>query len=391
MKLLAIADSDSYLKWAAALLRGLPAGYEHRLVVVRSPIAPSREQRAAAVSGSGQDVPPVLSGRALRALLRSYDPDAVLLASTGPVVRVLSEYVCRDRRRILLTGLPGISVPASPKAWRFRSSCDLFIVHSTREVAEFTEIAAGLGIPGRVVKATLPFLAGAPADDDGERDRVVFATQAKVPVLREERERILFALAGLAAARPDLRVVVKLRARAHEEQTHREFLHYETLWGELDVDRSLLTFDAGPMHAQLAHAAGFVTVSSTAALEAIAAGVPVNVLSDFGVSAEMINLVFEDSGVLGTLGDLAQGTFRAPDPAWRAANYFHPAAENDWVRRLEELACTELPPVVLHSPSRWGRARAGLRVELPPVAYRRLVKARNALRGTRSSTTPSSF
>ncbi|GAB3681519.1 hypothetical protein GCM10027589_51520 [Actinocorallia lasiicapitis] len=394
MKLLAVADSDSYLKWAAALLRGLPDGWEQRLVVVRSPITPSEEQRAAAVSGTGQDVPPVLTGRQLRALIKEYDPDAVLLSATGPVVRVLTDYANRDRRRLLLTGLPGISVPASAKAWRFRSGCDLFVVHSAREVAEFSEIADRLGIAGKTVLATLPFLHGAAARGP-VRDRVVFATQAKVPVLREERVAILRALAALSAGHPDVEVVVKLRARADEQQTHHERLHYETLWHELDVDHSLLTFDAGPMHEQLARALGFVTVSSTAALEAIAAGVPVNVLADFGVNAEMINLVFEGSGVLGTLADLEAGHFRTPDPDWCDANYFHPAEANDWADSLQETVCTELPPARPHQASRWRRTRATLRLELPPIAYRRLVKVRRALRQspaeTRSSTTRSSF
>lgn len=382
MRLLAVADSDSYLKWAAALLRTLPG--EHRLVVVRSPITPSAAQRRAAVSGGREDTPApeVLTARRLRALLRGYDPDAVLLACTGPVVRALSPWVSRDRRRVLLTGLPGISVPAGEKAWRLRAAADLFVVHSGREAAEFGRIARDLGLPGRVVRATLPFLHDAVGPGGDSRDRVVFATQAKVPGLREERERVLYALAGLARSRPDLRVVVKLRARVGEEQTHREELHYETLWRELPVEHGLLGFDAGPMHAQLARAAGFVTVSSTAALEAIAADVPLLVLSDFGVNAQMINLVFEGSGVLGTLEELVQGRFRRPDARWCAENYFHPEAENDWARELEALVARaeSLPEPAGDPGGRWARTRASLRVELPPAAYRGALRLRRALR-----------
>ncbi|WP_106397539.1 DUF6716 putative glycosyltransferase [Actinocorallia populi] len=384
MRLLAVADSDSYLKWAAALLRGLPG--EHRLVVVRSPITPSAGQRRAAVGGVGDGrggvrVPEVVTARRLRALLRGYDPDAVLLACTGPVVRALSPWVSRDRRRVLVTGLPGISVPASEKAWRLRAAADLFVVHSGREVAEFDAIARDLGLPGRTVRATLPFLHDA-AEAAGPRDRIVFATQAKVPERREERERILYALADLARARPELSVVVKLRARAGEEQTHREDLHYETLWREMPVDHGLLRFDAGPMHAQLARAAGFTTVSSTAALEAIAAGVPLLVLSDFGVGAKTINLVFEGSGLLGTLDELVRSRFRGPDAAWCAENYFHPEAENDWVPRLAELVAgaADLPRPAGDPGGRWARTRASLRVELPPAAYRGALRLRRALR-----------
>ncbi|MEO5874555.1 MAG: DUF6716 putative glycosyltransferase, partial [Streptosporangiaceae bacterium] len=256
-------------------------------------------------------------------------------------------------------------------AWRFRSSADLFVVHSDREVADFQVIAAGHGSVGR---ATLPFLA--PLPGAAVRDRVVFATQAKVPVLRAERERVLSALAALAERRPDLSVVVKLRARAEEQQTHREVLHYETLWRAMPVDHDLLTFDAGPMREQLAHAAGFVTVSSTAALEAIAAGVPSLVLQDFGVSAEMINVVFAGSGLLGTLEHLAAAEFRTPSAAWCAANYFHDAAADDWIDRLTCLAHAELPPAPRVISGPLPRIRARLRFA-NPVLYKSLVAVRN--------------
>ncbi|GAB3897869.1 hypothetical protein GCM10027612_54940 [Microbispora bryophytorum subsp. camponoti] len=169
----------------------------------------------------------------------------------------------------------------------------------------------------------------------------MFATQAKVPRRREERERILLALADLGRARPDLDVVVKLRARDDERQTHNERHHYERLWTAMEaegrVPAGAVRFAAGPMHEQLSRAAGFVTVSSTAALEAIAGNVPLLVLSDFGVSAEMINLVFEGSGCLGTLDDLVQADFRVPAEEWCRANYFHDSSASDWTGRVAAL------------------------------------------------------
>jgi hypothetical protein len=70
---------------------------------------------------------------------------------------------------------------------------------------------------------------------------------------------------------------------------------------------------------------GFATVSSTAALEAMAMNRPTLIISDFGVSAEMINLAFQESGCLGTLDDLRSGRLRQADPEWREANHCHPA------------------------------------------------------------------
>ncbi|WP_246649894.1 DUF6716 putative glycosyltransferase [Nonomuraea coxensis] len=381
--MLAVADSDSYLKWAACLLDDLPAGSSADLVVVRTPIAPSPEQIAAAVSGGGRPAPPVLSARSVRRLAVRTRPDVILVACTGPVVDVLVADVLDGLRPrpVFVSGLPGISVPATEKAWIYRSGCDLFVVHSEREAAEFGEIARRLGGGGAVGLARLPFLRAGAAPAGG--DRVVFATQAKVPRGREQRERILAALAELAGRRPDLDVVVKLRALEDERQTHRERHHYQRLWREMG-EPGRLRFAAGPMHEQLAHAAGFVTVSSTAALEAIAVGVPSLVLTDFGVSAEMINLVFEGSGLLGTLDDLAGGRFRAASPAWCTANYFHPAERDDWAALLAGLVSAGPggpAASLLDGPGHAAaRRRARLRVEVHPSMLRAGYRAKRRVR-----------
>ncbi len=410
-RVLAVADSDSYLKWAAGLLDALPETWATELAVVRTPIAPSEDQIRAAVSGtrlatrddalaggvvlsSGDTgrLPAVLSARQLRRAAERFRPDAVLVACTGPVVDALVSETLSGLapRPAFVSGLPGISVPATEKAWLYRSGCDLFVVHSGREVGEFSALGRELGGGGRAALARLPYL-NLGSVRHGERDRVVFATQAKVPRRRDEREAILLALHALAEKRPDLDVVVKLRARESERQTHNERHHYERLWlsmaGKGRVRMDAVRFAAGPMHEHLTHAAGFVTISSTAALEAIAQDVPLLVLEDFGVSAEMINLVFEGSGCLGTLEDLAQGTFRTPAPEWCQANYFHEAEASDWTARLSELVSAaragELPAArsLLDGPEHASaRRRARLRLEVPPKVLRYGYRAKRRMR-----------
>ena len=48
MRVLAVADADSYLKWSAATLDRLPAGWRRHQVLLVSPIAPSPDQTLAA-------------------------------------------------------------------------------------------------------------------------------------------------------------------------------------------------------------------------------------------------------------------------------------------------------------------------------------------------------
>jgi len=239
---------------------------------------------------------------------------------------------------VLVTGLPGISVPATQRAVLARAACDLFLVHSKREVAEFADIGRSQAPRVRFALAHLPFLPMHTSENFGatnEAHDLLFAAQAKVPIGRRERQEILLALADTGSA------AVKLRAYAEEQQTHRETWSYPEIMHDLvarsRVAPNAVAFVVGSMRDALRTARGFVTVSSTAALEAIAMGRQVLIISDFGVSAEMINLVFEESGCLGTLDDLRSGRLFKPDQRWLDANYFHPVEENDWLERLREL------------------------------------------------------
>lgn len=346
LRVVAIADSDSYLKWSAASLTAMPADWHSEQWLIRNPIAPSPAQVAAATS---RRVDRVTVAGAFRSLSAD-PPDVLLLAVTGPVAQALLSFgpLQRGRRRpVLVTGLPGISIPATERALQLRSGCDLFVVHSHREVGEFTAAAARIGVDLEVGLASLPFLpsngserrsVGSEQSSHGGARKIIFAAQAKVPADREDRESLLRSFAMLP---PEQRMVIKLRALAGEQQTHREGLPYPELWDALvsgeGLDRDLVGFVAGSMADVLADADGFVTVSSTAALEAIATGVPIIVLTDFGVSAEAINEVFVGSGCLGTLDDVAAGAYRHPEPQWLRDNYFHPATDNDWIDRIAGL------------------------------------------------------
>ena len=363
--MLAVADTDSYLKWGAATLDAMPAHWRTTQVVVDNPVRPSAAQVAAATARPVE----VLDRAALLRRIRAERPDVVLLACTGPVVSTLSNawVLTGPRRPLLVTGLPGISVPATRRAVRARSRCDLMLLHSHREVDEFRAKAAAHW-PGLAFGlARLPFLPPlAPVRRTTAEGDLVFAAQAKFPRDREDRERVLLAL----AATP--RTVVKLRAVAGEEQTHREAWSYPELHAGLVAAGSPgvagVRLAGGSMRDALGRARGLVTVSSTAALEAMALGLPVLLLSDFGVEPSLSNVVFEGSGCFGTLADLRAGRLVHPDPAWLAANYFHPDAENDWLEAVERLlalrAAGGLP--VRPRPRLRGRLRRRLRLAVPP-------------------------
>jgi hypothetical protein len=386
-----LAESDSYLKWSVGTAAEISDVASTSLHVLRSPSSPSPAQQAAALAGTGwagRTAQAVSPGRFVR-IVRDARPDVVLLACTGPTISVLQRGLARlSHRPVLVAGIPGVALPALPKAWTRRSGIDLFLTHSERERDEYSRARDEARASGAVGLASLPYLRSAAAARVAQppgtpTNEVVFATQAKVPVARADRERILIALAALASSRPELDVVVKTRGSAGEFHTHHESLHYSDLLDGL-VDGGRLTtgqakrvrFAGGSMADHLARASGFVTVSSTAALEAMAAGVPVLLLDEFGVGPELINESFVGSGVMGGLADLCEGGFRQPDPAWRSANYFHDQAQNTWIglvdRLLAQARAGELPSI--------GRRIAVARIDL--ADRRRLARLRLTAVGT---------
>lgn len=337
MRVLGVADSDSYLKWGAAMLQRMPADWSTDLVVLRTPALPTEAQRAAALAGTPLPGPPLLQLAEVATLIGQQRPDVVFLALRGPVIRVLVRAIIAlgDPRPVLVTGLPGISIPASLNAIYYRSQADVLVLHSKREVAEFTALAAGLGVSQRFALATLPFLPARRASARRGTD-VVFAAQAKVPAAEADRRHLLDRLMETALANPELRVVIKLRGVQGEAQTHHERYPYDALLREIEGVPGNVVVETGPMSEALRDASALVTVSSTAAIEAIATGVPVVLIDDFGVSPQLINSVFEGSGLLAPLDDVVAGSFRSPEEHWLDENYFHAPTEDDWIGSIEQ-------------------------------------------------------
>ena len=349
-----VTDSDSYVKWGAALASDVPPHWAVRLVVTRSNAQPSPRQLAEALDGSRFTADDVESAgsKDLRRILLEWAPDVVVTAARGHTVQaVISLMSNRPDRPVIVSGMAGIAVPVLPYGLGFRRAVDVFVVHSRRELREFEAASLRLGIPHTYELATVPFLEAIPyvaaaTGTDGPltiapaRDRIVFAAQAMVPAARQDRMALLRSLCETARTNPHLLVVVKVRARVGEPQTHLEQHSYESLLEQLGQEEQVpanLVVENGSMNSQLDKAIGLVTVSSTSILEAIARDVPCLALRDFGVGAEQINVVFEGSGLLGDTDDLVAARFFHPEREWLADNYFHDPSENTWLGRVEAI------------------------------------------------------
>jgi hypothetical protein len=361
-RILGVIDSDSYVKWGASLLAQLGPEWAVELVTVDSRLAASDTQLAFALAGTGfrADAAPRAALHEIVERLNTEGHDAVFVSTSGAVSEaVITEITQRVKPRpVIMTGLPGISTPAKYKGLFRRSQADLFVLHSHREIREYQELATARGVTHDFVLATLPFLEHHETEPlwNGERDSIVFAAQPGVPNSLTERRAVVGWLVQTALAHPELRVVIKVRAQAGERQTHRERHPYAELVPQ-NAPQNLVV-EGGSMVSHLARAVGFVTISSTAAIEAISAGVPSLVLTDFGVSGALINEVFVGSGLLGPSRDLIAGRFRQVDPRWRQENYFHEPADNDWQSQLEAMVELRDAGILPNRPAK-RRSRGG--------------------------------
>lgn len=365
LRVVALADTDSYVKWAAALLDTLPTGSEAHLLVVETPLVVSPAQLQSALVGSALSIERVhrVEFDSLPQLIAEIAPDAVLVAARGPVVRVLIAAVAAlDPRPVIVSGLPGISIPATTAAIIHRTQSDLFVLHSTREVAAFTALAHRRGLSQAFALARLPFATTAAAEHrttQGGTD-LVFASQAIVPRERADRMRVARLLVAAARADPSKRVVVKERAVAGEHQTHEQRYSYPDLLRRLGPVPSNLVVSTESMSRALDSAEGLVTVSSTAAIEAVARGIPVITIDTFGVDDKLINPVFAGSGLFAGEEAVIGREFRLPPREWLKRNYFHDPAEDDWVRQVGELVALRRAGALASKPARdrrGGRAR----------------------------------
>lgn len=398
---LAIADSDSYLKLATSFLHRLGPEWDRKVYLARTPVMPTEQQIAAAFEGTDLDPASleVIQVSSLNA--QSVDQDVLFASATGPVVaeiysRILRSEPVDGRRTALISALPGVAYPATQKGWNYRRAGDAFICHSHAEARDFsymTELYEGH--QPTIMVSKLPFLnsTGFPPVQHQQISRLVFAPQAKVPETEEQRESILLALEKASQMNPGLEVVVKLRAKAGEPQTHMEAFPFDSLFDNLQAQNlisheSRIRFDTGSMSEALVPGSALVTVSSTAALESIDRGLPTMVLSDFGVNTQMINTVFAASGVIGDLNDVVALNFGEPNKAWLRENYFH-RMDRSFLQSLEILAQRaragklrtdpETLAFIRHQP-----LRQRLRTSLPSPVVKVLLKLRRSYQQPRS-------
>lgn len=347
-----LADSDTRWKWGALTARTLLPEAEISGCLLRGRATPTGRQladtgvaprRAREVTLAG-----LLGGYAAAAGRppgaaadhpAEAPPQVLVAACVGHTVQALLHGIARiwpaaARRPVVVTGYPGVVYEKLTEGLLLRHGADLLLAGSPYDAERFRAVLDGVGADASALAVSpLPFLGGprhdpAPAAAGQRPFRVVFAVQPSVPADRADRVYLLERAMAHARRHPEREVVLKLRSAPGEHTTHVEELPYQRLVRRAGTPPANFRLAYGHMGEVLDTTDLLVTVSSTAALEALSRGIPAAVLTDLGVREPMGNHYFTGSGCLASWDELDAGTLPVPAPDWLAAHGLR-AADGD--------------------------------------------------------------
>ncbi|MFH9400198.1 DUF6716 putative glycosyltransferase [Streptomyces sp. NPDC017638] len=323
LRVAVLADSDTRWKWGALTARRItPAAAEVRLdgYLLRGRATPTARQLAE-VGVPADSLREVTGVEFLREMGESA-PDVLVLALVGGGVQAMLHGLRAawgsGQRPVVVTGYVGVVYEKLADGLLLRHGADLVLANSAHDADRFRAVYEGVGADASAVtEVALPFLGGAPYTGGHDPYTVVFAAQPSVPDNRRDRAYLLDRLVEHARRHPEREVLLKLRSKPGEHTTHIEELPYQKLVQGKDLPANFrLVY--GHMGEVLDRTDLLVTVSSTAALEALHRRIPTAVLTDLGVREALGNHHFTGSGCLASWEQLDAGHRPVPDEEWVA-------------------------------------------------------------------------
>jgi hypothetical protein len=327
LRVAVLADSDTRWKWGALTAQRLaPADAEIRLdgYLLRGRATPTARQLRE-VGVRADSLREVTGVEFLRAMGGAAEDqyDVLILALVGGGVQAMlhglrAAWAGADKRPVVVTGYVGVVYEKLADGLLLRHGADLVLANSRHDADRFRAVYEGVGADASsVTEVALPFLGGAPYTGEHEPYTVVFAAQPSVPDSRKDRTYLLRRLIEHARRHPEREVLLKLRSKPGEHTTHIEELPYQKLAQGTDLPANFrLVY--GHMGEVLDRTDLLVTVSSTAALEALHRRIPTVILTDLGVREVLGNHHFTGSGCLASWDQLDAGHRPVPDAEWVA-------------------------------------------------------------------------
>ncbi len=342
-----LADTDSRWKWAVQLARRV----HPQAVVTGLQLAPSEQPspRQLEAAGITPDRVRDVSAAGLVTALAAELPDVLIVALPGGGCQAILHLLAAaalPKRPLVITGYVGVVYERVAEGLLLRAGADVIAANSPADLERFQMVLKGAGVdPACLALTRLPFLGDAAPHAVGERYTVTFAGQPGVPQTRAHRRHLVQRLADHARAHPERDVLVKLRSLPGERITHKESFPYDELLRGLGDQPTNLKVALGDMGKALARTDLLVTVSSTAAAEAIHRGIPTAILTDFGIKESLGNAYFLGSGCLASFDELDAGTAPVADARWARRHGLGGTVDQLPARVASLLAAGPLPPL----------------------------------------------
>lgn len=250
--------------------------------------------------------------------------DALVLGLDGRRTRetqllLQSAWTGQERRPVLVSAYPGILFRHQLEGMLDRSGVDLLCLNAESDAELYRQACAALDIDGsNAVVTGLPILWPLrPRLQVPDGAAIVFFEQPSVPDNPIQRKYICRRLADLAKAWPQHPVIFKPRTSPVEATLHRHHGEMASRVDKLSRRIDNLQISYKPSLSLLKRCGCAVTVSSTAAMEAMALGISTRIVADLGVNESLGNHYFLESGALASFDAIVRDPFSAlHDPGW---------------------------------------------------------------------------
>lgn len=233
-------------------------------------------------------------------------------------------------RPMAVTLYPGLCTPHHQRQYSgfaARSASDVILFNGPDDLQEyraFCRAAGASGDNGMLFGLSalhhIRSLKRGPVNEPPEN--IWFIDQAILP--RRRRDRIVLAqkLVDYATRHPSRRVTILLKNTDTVVSAHATSPSMNIILDALRKKGTMipdnLRCDSGPVEKVFEDADLCLAVSSTVLFECMALDIPATAISDFGVTREIGNAYFRDSGCCLKLDDIIAGKMPEPDKNWRA-------------------------------------------------------------------------
>ncbi|MEB3201674.1 MAG: DUF6716 putative glycosyltransferase [Synechococcus sp.] len=260
--------------------------------------------------------------KGLRAKLAQLD--ALVLGLDGRRTReaqllLQSAWAGQASRPVLVSAYPGILFRHQIEGMLDRSGVDLLCLNNPGDAQLYRQACAAMGLASGNAEITgLPILWSLePRLQVPEAACFVFFEQPSVPDNPIQRKYLCRRLAELARAWPGHAVIFKPRTSKVEATLHRHHGEMASLIEKLSRRIPNLQISYKSSLTLLKQCGCAITVSSTAAMEAMALGVSTRIISDLGVNETLGNHYFVESGALADFDSIIRDPFTIQhDQGW---------------------------------------------------------------------------